>query len=228
MISLIEKSKKLVREMGLPVSLLYILSKLLAGISKRIRLHYYLFVNQKISASPRLPAHRGKNFQFQIINKRVPLLDALPRPSEVIDNRFAQGYVCIAATRDEEFIGCIWFSLHSYIEDEVRAIFIPLPAGRAAWDFDVYIAPEYRATYLFPKLWDEADAFLKSQGYESTTSRIEGFNIQSVNSHKKLGADTIARAVYLKAGTLQLSFCTVYPYLHFSFGEKSIPKYELE
>jgi len=184
-------------------------------------------VRQETANKPRLPPHRGKNFSFQLLNEYEAILDALPRPLEVIQNRFKQGYVCIAALKDEQFVGCIWLSLHPYLEDEVRAIFSPQPSNEVAWDFDVYIAPQFRATYLFPKLWDEADNYLKSQGFKATASRISGFNIQSVNSHKKLGAKTISRAVYIKIGRLQLSLCSNFPYLHLSCSEKNIPLYKL-
>lgn len=214
--------------MGLPTSLLYALSKLISKINSKSALHYYLFVRQRTSSKPRLPPHRGKNFNFQLLNEYAPILDALPRPLEVIHNRFKQGYVCITATKDNQFVGCVWLSLHSYIEDEVRAIFSPQPNDKVAWDFDVFIDPEFRATYLFPKLWDEADTHLKSLGFQATTSRISGFNIQSVNSHKKLGAETIARAIYIKTGNLQLSLCTLFPYVHLSGSEKNIPEYKLQ
>lgn len=227
MTSPIIKIKKNINEMGALASLLYTLSKLIGKLSKNSGLHYYLFVTQKTQSSPRLPAHRGKNFKFQTLASHSPLLEALPRPSEVINNRFNQGSVCITATKDEQFVGCIWLSLHSYIEDEVRAIFMPQPANQVAWDYDVFIAPEYRATYLFPKLWDAADNYLISQGYEATTSRISGFNTQSINSHKKLGAKIIAKAVYIKLCTLQLSLSTVSPHIHLSFSEKNTPKYKL-
>lgn len=228
MTSLISKIKKNINEMGLPTSLLYIFSKLINRIHKNVKLHYYLFVNQKIAANPRLPVHRGKNFTFKILDKYATVLEALPRPREVIHNRFNQGYICIAATKEDIFVGCIWLSLHQYIEDEVRAIFIPQPIDTVAWDFDVFITSEYRATYLFPKLWDEADNYLKSLGFQATASRIAGFNMQSVNSHKRLGAETTARAIYIKAFNLQLSLCTVSPYLHLSCSEKSVPKYQLK
>jgi len=227
MTSLIQKSKKIINEMGVTAFLLYTLSKILNKLNKKSGIHYYLFVYQEISLAPRLPPHRGKNFTFDILTEYSNILDALPRPQKVIQERFNLGYSCITAKKDGVFVGCIWISLHSYIEDEVRSIYTPQPSGKVAWDFDVFIDPGYRATYLFPKLWDETDAYLRRLGFEATASRISGFNAQSINSHTKLGAEIIGKAIYITIGRLQMSLSSLSPFLHVSFKETSVPEYKL-
>jgi len=225
--SLIKKTTNLFKEMGVFTSLLYLLSKLIKKISSKSHLYYYVLVRQKVHQTPLLPPHKGSKFKFQVLEKNCRLLESLPRPNTVIKERFDRGYKCIAATKDDKFVGCIWLALDSYIEDEARAIFSPQPLGKVAWDFDVYINPTQRLSYLFPKLWDQTNTYLKEFGFEATDSRITGFNIHSINSHKKLGAEVMAKAIYIKAGRIQVSLSSTSPYFHLSCKENVVPEYKL-
>jgi len=223
----IKKTINLFKEMGIFTSFLYLLAKLIKKISRKYHLYYYVFVRQKVHQTPLLPPHKGSKFKFQVLEKNCKLLETLPRPNTVIKERFTQGYRCIAATKNDKFVGCIWLALDGYIEDEARAIFSPQPTDKIAWDFDVYIDPAQRLSYLFPKLWDQTNIYLKDLGFEATDSRITGFNIHSINSHKKLGAKVIAKALYIKAGNIQVSLSSTSPYLHLSCKENVVPEYKL-
>ena len=155
------------------------------------------------------------------------IVGQFPRPAAVIRARFEQGSTCLAAFKDERFIGFLWLLLGSYQEDEVRARFIPLPAGRAAWDFDVYVAPDSRLGLAFPRLWDEANYFLGKNNVQWTCSRISAFNAGSLGSHARLGTLSMGSAIFLCAGRWQVTFASILPYFHLSSHPGSFPEFRL-
>lgn len=134
---------------------------------------------------------------------------------ETLAYRHGQGAICLGAFKDGRLIGWLWLCLGPYLEDEVRAYFIP-PA-RTAWDFDVYVAPEYRATFALPRLWDAANQFLQKRGSYGTMSRISALKPESINAHKRLGAISVGWACFLHCRKAQLALSSTSPYVHFSF-----------
>jgi hypothetical protein len=110
-----------------------------------------------------------------------------------------------------------------YDEDEVRARFVPVPAGQACWDFDVTILPDFRMSRLFGLLWTRASEELSSTGIRWTVSRISAFNGGSIASHRRLGAKIVGTALFLCAGRWQLMGSTLRPKLHLSWREDQRP-----
>ena len=99
----------------------------------------------------------------------------------------------------------------------------PEPQGRAAWDFDVMVMPEYRMGRLFSYLWGRANAELRAGGVEHTMSRISAFNAASLAAHQRLGARVVGSASFLCVGRWQLMRTSLSPRWHFSWRPESRP-----
>src|SRR5690606_27821891 len=91
------------------------------------------------------------------------------------------------------------------------------PAELAAWDFDIYVAPEHRMGRTFARLWEGANSYLRARGVEWSMSRISAYNAGSFKSHARLGARVVGRASFLFLGPLQLAWMSVPPYAHLSW-----------
>ena len=210
-----QRLRFLVRELGASTAILYLLDRLLRRISSKCGFYYYLFVAQPLADQPRLPLTRGKAFTFRLIQAPETLLDSLGRPSAVIHERFAQGAQCLAATKNEGLVGCIWFVRGAYAEDEVRVDYLLPQDGRCVWDFDVFVAESERLGFLFAKQWDAFDALLKPQGIRYTVSRINAFNPRSIASHRSLGAQDCGQALFLRLGQFQWMLSNQRPFIAF-------------
>ena len=205
----------LVRELGVSTAFLYLLDRLLRHLNSKFGFYYYHFVAQPLADQPRLPPTRGKAFTFQLLQASEPLLDSLDRPPAVIQQRFAQGAQCLAATKNEGLVGCIWFVRGAYAEDEVRADYLLPQDGRCVWDFDVFVVESERLGFLFAKQWDAFDALLKPQGIRYTVSRINAFNQRSIASHRSLGAQDCGQALFLRLGPFQWMLSNQRPFVAF-------------
>jgi hypothetical protein len=183
----------------------------------------YHVVAQRVSAQPVLPPHRGRSIDVAEIFEADALGLPVERPAAVLKSRFRQGARCLMASTAGRFVGFIWFSDHAYEEDEVRCLFVPLPEGRAAWDFDVYVDPSARLGVAFARLWDEANALLSSLGIEWSLSRISAFNADSLAAHQRFDLHRVASALFLCAGCVQLTVATTWPYLHVGLTRSARP-----
>lgn len=207
----------------------YALSKFLIYVSSgKIECYKYQLVAQPVPTTPLLSPERGKKIEVRLIHKQDQIVQEFPRPAAVIEARFEQGAVCLAAIKEEQFIGFIWLLLDKgYQEDEVRAHFIPCPAKQAAWDFDVYVAPDFRFGFAFPRLWDEANKILRNKGVKWSCSRISAFNRGSMESHARLGSLVMSNVFFLCTGRWQVTIFSKPPYLHLSTSPKSYPKFNI-
>lgn len=219
---------KMLRQLGWLNAGLYAFNRLQAMVSKgSLRLYKYYFVAQPVAELSLLPPGKGKKIEVKLIREQDEVIKQFPRPAAVIRARFEQGAKCLAAFKEGQFIGFLWLLLGSYQEDEVRARFTPLPAGQAAWDFDVYVAPDFRLGLTFPRLWDEANRVLKGHGVQWSCSRISAFNPGSLGSHARLGTVTLGSALFFCAGRWQAMFATLPPYFHLSSHPGSFPEFRL-
>lgn len=205
----------LIRELGVPTTVLYLVDRMLRRINSKCGLCYYLFLSQSLADQPRLPPTRGKAFVFRLLLTPEPVLSGLGRPPAVIRERFAHGAQCLVATKNEALIGCIWFVLGAYVEDEVNVEYLLPQDGSCVWDFDVFVAESERMGFLFAKQWDVFDALLKPQGIRFTVSRINAFNQRSIASHRSLGAQDCGRALFLRLGRLQWMLSSQRPFIAF-------------
>jgi hypothetical protein len=224
--ALIRKFVDAANAMGTGNALLYAASRLLDRMfGSRVRIVKYIFVSQPVGPlAERLPAGSGV-FTLAFIGPQSPLFAEIERPSAVIAARFAQGARCLAATSaaDHKLAGFLWFVTGAYDEDEVRARFLPEPAGTTAWDFDVTILPRYRMGRLFAYLWRRAAAELAEAGVKHTLSRISAFNAMSMASHRRLQARTVGKALFLCLGRIQVMTSTVGPRWHLSWRDDQRP-----
>ncbi|MCC7487771.1 MAG: hypothetical protein IT529_22605 [Burkholderiales bacterium] len=217
------------RPMGWKDGCLFAASALLRRLSSgRWALYKYYFVAQPVSDRPLLPARRGTTLEVREIPGDDPLVRAFPRPRRVIEERFRQGAVCLAALERDAFVGFIWFVTGPYREDEVRCRYVPLPEGSRAWDFDIYLVESHRNGIAFLKLWDAANRYLAARGVVSSLSRISAFNTASLLSHYRMGARRVGAALFLVIGSWQLARSSVAPRWHFSRRPESFPDYRFE
>lgn len=213
----LSKFRETAASIGLWNAILFALSRLAATlVGNRVRIVKYYFMVQPVVAPDRARSTRSATFDFAWVGADCALFAQIERPPSVIAARFAQGARCLVAANKGQLAGFLWFVIGPYEEDEVRACFVPGPAGRAAWDFDVMIMPQYRLGRLFSYMWNGASAELAANGVEHTMSRISAFNAASIASHRRLGARIVGQAVFLCLGRLQLMRASVAPHWHVS------------
>jgi GNAT superfamily N-acetyltransferase len=195
------------------------LERLTGGNARIVR---YYFVAQRVPDAP-LAAVRGPMRFYSSDPQDVSIRQAL-RPEPVISHRFASGARCFTAVSGTELAGFIWIKEDEYLEDEVRCAYRWQPVALAAWDFDVYVAAPFRGTRVFARLWEYTNQFLRGRGYRWTLSRISAFNPASMAAHRRIGLVTLGSATFLVLGSLQLSFFTRAPYVHWSWRRDRVPQ----
>ena len=131
--------------------------------------------------------------------------------------------MCFVAENAGNLVGFIWVRLDRYDEDEVRCAYLLDPAGGMAWDFDAYVAPEFRMSRAFVQLWESANEFLRRHRYRWTASRISAFNPASLASHRRFGALHLHTAVFLVFGPVQLTLLSLRPFVHIGATQDSRP-----
>jgi hypothetical protein len=219
--------QQLVKQLGGVNAGLYLINRLTDTFSLGLSFNKYYFVAQFLSGDPLLPPGKGQSLRVVELPSDHISSHPCPRPAAVIADRYQQGAVCLAAYKNEEFAGCLWYAKSRYREDEVRCQY-DLGSEQAAWDFDVYVEPKYRLSPVFLKLWDEASAKLVSEGCHWSLSRISAFNPMSLSSHRRMGAKPIGWAVFVCAGKVQVTISSIKPFMHFSISEKSFPTFQLQ
>lgn len=223
------RASETLRQLGWVNGGFFLLHRLLTLVSKgRLRIFKYYLVAQPVAKSRLLPAKRGKNIEVREVSEQDEVASQFPRPLNVIKARFEGGAKCLVAFNDGQFIGFLWLLLRDYREDEVRARYTPLPAGEVAWDFDVYVSPNFRVGPTFLRLWDEANDLLREIGVKWSCSRISAFNTRSVETHARLGARPLGSAVFVCGIRWQITFATIAPYCHLSTHPNSFPDFFLD
>lgn len=205
-------------------ALLFSTSRLSGALFRnRIRIVKYYFTAQPVKVPDDERWTRPGTFDFSWADHDCRLLQQADRPAPTLRSRFAQGARCLVAAKQDELAGFLWFVTGPYEEDEVRARFVPGPAGAAAWDFDVMVMPQYRMGRLFSYLWARANAELAAHGVRHTMSRISAFNASSLASHKRLGASIVGSALFVCIGPLQLMLSSLPPRWHFAWRPDQRP-----
>lgn len=221
---MLDKFRESASAIGTWNTLLLAASRALASLSgDRVQLVKYHIVVQPVAVAPADRPLRTGSFVIDGVAPGAAALAQAPRPPEVLAARFAQGARCVAATRDGRLAGFLWYVPGPYDEDEVRARFVPMPAGQVAWDFDVMILPEYRMGRLFAALWARAHAELAARGVRYTASRISAFNAASVAAHRRLGGRIVGSASFLTVGSLQAMWSSHTPRCHLSWRTSDRP-----
>lgn len=222
---LVGKLRSVFAEFGVKEGVLFILARLISASTRgHGRLVRYWIVAQPIPAQVE---PRPGNTLIEEIPRSHAVVGEFPRPPEVIDMRFDNGGVCLVAWLKEKFAGYLWYAEGRYVEDHVRCVYELAEPERSVWDYDVYVAPEFRLGRCFVRLWDAANARFAERGYRWSLSRIESFNRSSVDSHFRFGAVRMATATFLCLGSAQLSVFSCPPYLHLSVSESALPRLRL-
>jgi len=222
------KLKSTVATMGAGNASLYALSRALSALfGHHVRIVKYYFAAQPVAGAE--GAGASGSFALQWAERDSPLFSQVERPPQVIAARFALGARCLAATvNGSELAGFLWFVIGPYDEDEVRARFIPSPAGRASWDFDVTVMPRFRMGRLFSYLWRRASGELAGQGVTHSLSRISAFNPVSLKSHQRLGARIVGKATFVCIGKWEMMRASMPPRWHVSWRESQRPTLQIE
>jgi hypothetical protein len=218
------KFREGIQYLGWSNGLLYMTSRAMEALSRgAARIIKYRFVAQPVPNHMLAPASDASSTEIYCIAAADPLVQRFPRPKHVVAKRFADGAICFVAVKADTLVGFIWIKQNSYMEDEVRCLYVLDPPGAAAWDFDVWVAPEYRLTRAFARLWDTANAFLREQGYRWSISRISAFNPGSLAAHRRLGLTHLHTGLFLLLGPVQLAVLSCAPYVHLSTSPRRYP-----
>ncbi|MPY72011.1 MAG: N-acetyltransferase [Alphaproteobacteria bacterium] len=212
---MINKLRTNIAEIGGFNAVLWCIGRGFQRLGVPIRFVRYYFVAQPVPDAPVLGPRRGRTIAVRQMAPGDPAFAQLPLTQDVLDFRFGQNGVCFGAFDAEgRVLGCLWFCFGAYREDEVRCVYRLEPAAAVSWDFDVYVRPEARGGFAFLRLWDDANAYLRSRGVAWSLSRISAFNPGSLAAHARLGARRIGAALFLVVGPLQVSFLKRAPWLH--------------
>lgn len=216
------------QELGIVNGICYDFDRVLQRLSVPARLYRYALVAQPVPPSAILPPRRGASIEVRRVSPRDPRLRDLELTDDVLAYREGQGAICQAAFKNDTMIGCLWFCLGPYGEDEVRCHFTPVPQGETAWDFGAYVLPEHRSGLVFLRLWDEVNAFLRQREVRWSLSRISVFNLMSLQSHNGFGTVTLGHASFLCVGSWQVMYhrtsgCTG-PRFHLSRSGRQVPR----
>lgn len=218
------KLRTTVAQFGLVKATLYGLHRLLQRTGGRSGVFCYDLVAQPVGDASLLDPKRGRSVAVREIVAGDAALAQLPLTADVLSHRFRQNVLCLGAFQHDRLIGCLWLCLGPFREDEVRCRFVPVPAGHAAWDFDVFVDPQHRVGICLARLWEEANRRLRARGVAWSMSRISVFNPRSLAAHRRLGARRLGRAVFVRIGPIQMTAATVSPYLHLSWSNGVLPE----
>lgn len=188
----------------------------------RLRVIWYVLVAQPVHVEWRIPAKLGQSITIRALREHDVLLQQAPRPRAILEQRFAQGAICIAAERSGNLIGFLWLCPVKYLEDDVRCIFILPDTNDTWWDFDVWILETERNGILFARLWQFAHELLRKKKAEWTCSRITRNNSGSIAAHKRLGAIVVGHALFVCGKQWQVTFSRN-PKIHISSGTTDVP-----
>jgi hypothetical protein len=206
-----------VRQMGWGTALVYALDRLSRRLTLgRAGIHCYWICAQPVPTAALLPANRGRNVEVRDVESGSPDIERLPRATSVLQARFAQHGRCLTAHVGPQFAGFLWFNLGGYREDEVRCDYRWSPPGACAWDYDVFVAPQFRGSLVFARLWDEANRRFRELGVHWSLSRISAFKPDSLAAHSRLGIRRLGRVWFIEIGPIQIASSRLGRRLHVS------------
>jgi len=200
-------------EFGPLAGTLYILDRVLSRLSPRLRILAYELVVQPIPSTPVLPSARVRTLRCKELKRGDPDLRKVIAPLTVQEFRFAQDSICLATYREDRLIGYVWFCSGSYNEDEARCKFLVNPPGKAVFDFDLVVLPEFRMGLGFAAVWHCTAQYLRDRQIEYSFSRITRFNSISRRSHSRLGSIRIGSMLVVKVWGLEIFVATLPPFI---------------
>lgn len=224
----LQRIKRNFAELGPKDGLLYLTSRCLEALSRgRARIIRYYFVAQPVPAAGARSVRANPRHPVTPTAPGDPVVAAFPRPQTVIANRFHNGDLCLTAHADGRFAGFLWLARNAYDEDEVRCRYELAVPAQSAWDYDVYVEPDFRIGRTFMRLWDAANQHLAADGVRWSFSRISAFNPVSMQAHGRLGIRRLVTATFLCLGPLQIAVTNTRPRLHLSWSASHRPTLRL-
>lgn len=215
-------------ELGWLNGMLYLATRSLEKISRgHIRIVRYYVVAQPVPAIDTARIRASARHTVSNTPPDDPLVTSFPRPPAVIAKRFRDGNICFTARADDRFAGYLWLALNAYDEDEVRCRYELASPHVSAWDYDVYVDPDFRIGRTFMRLWEAANVHLAANGILWSFSRISAFNPVSMQAHGRLGVRKLATATFLCCGPLQIAYAGTRPFLHVSWSADRQPVLQL-
>lgn len=215
---------RLAHDVGTFNAMLYAISRLLSIVTfGHSRLLKYDITAQPVRAGEMTPPRRGRQITVVEADREQIMAMEVDRPPDVLEQRIRNGGRCLAAYKDGSLAGFQWFTLNDYPEDEVRCFFRLAPHDRCAWDFDIYVVPEWRTQPVFSRLWDKCNSILREARVEYSLSRINAYNGPSRRAHERLGAQIVGWAMFLCVGSAQLAVFSDRPWVHASLRQSRAP-----
>lgn len=220
----LKRIRSAVHTFGALDGFLYLAHRALTKFSgERAGIRRYYLVAQPVPATTTATKGGARANPVRLLGANDQLRNAFPRPQHVIAKRFRDGNLCFGTEIAGRFAGFLWIARKSYDEDEVRCLYELAEPDSSAWDYDIYVEPEFRLGRTFTRLWNAAHAHLAAEGVRWTFSRISGFNPVSLQAHMKLGIQRLFSVTFVQAGIVQFTFSGVRPYFHLSLSPKSRP-----
>jgi hypothetical protein len=218
------KISSTIRQLGWIEGSVYLFSRGLSALTLgHGRLIRYHFVAQPIPSEGGAGVRSSPKITIAFVDATDPLVATFPRPNAVVEKRFRDGSVCLAAKAGEKFAGFLWLKKGQYDEDEVRCLYQLLKPRESVFDFDVYVEPEFRYGRTFSRLWGAANSHLAAEGVRWSFSRISSFNTESLRSHARMGIQKLFTANFICLGRLQITIANADPFFHISFTAGSRP-----
>jgi hypothetical protein len=208
--------------------ILYLINRFSARFLRGVlRISRYQFLALPTNTAIPSPRRLGKDVDTRCLALTEIAELGLSRPAEVIHSRLEQGSRCLGAFKNEQFLGFIWLQYSNYLEDEVRCRYVLPASDDCAWDYDLYIDPEFRKSAAFLKLWKDALDYLSDAGKKWSLSRVSVFAPESLRAHLRMKAIPAGNAVFLSVFRLQVMVASLPPYLHISWRSDQAPNLTL-
>jgi|JRYI01.1.fsa_nt_gb hypothetical protein len=198
------RAKKLLQRRGLPDALLEVCSRIISKLTMRFcELRRCYVLCQPLSVIPRLPPHRGLSFTVRELQRTEVAILGHIRPIREIEERFDEASRCFVVESRGALAGFLWLHPGAYSDPEVVVLFTP-SGTQSVWDFDVYVAPEFRGGLAFYRLWSEVARALQEESVTHSFSMVWTNNDESISSHTRLGAYPIGSIFQLRFGATRV------------------------
>jgi hypothetical protein len=217
---MLAKLRSLVGTFGYLNAAIYAFDRLgehLGGNIEACRMH---IVAQRIPPGPWLRPGRGDSFHVELLGpeRLAELPDTVSRTRAL--HRWSSGIECLAIFKDRRCVGYIWVA-HDHYDEELTCVrFAPVPAGTGAFLLDLFILPEYRASLVLPRLWDETFRFLRERGRLWIAEAVSVLNVSSVNFHRSMKATFLGHVIFLRVGPLQVMISNLSPRCRITLQKK--------
>ncbi len=160
----------------------------------------YALIGMPRTAMPSMPS----GYTVRALTPAEVELAEMDAPLAVRLDRMAQGMTCLAAFNGKgAFVGVTWIGTAPFVEDDV-AVRFAVPTG-SSWDTGLWIAPRYRLSRAFAALWSGTATWMAQHGVDRSISRIADYNLASLLSHQRMGAELLDHVVFVRIGPWQIA-----------------------